>query len=63
MQPHQQRVVDEKTELEGKLQLLTTFLSGDLFTSLPEDEQKRLNLQAGIMADYVEVLEERITAF
>lgn len=34
MQPHQQRVVDEKAELEERINKLTAFISGDTFKSL-----------------------------
>ncbi len=63
MQPHQQRVVDEKTELDEKRQKLGEFKSTDLFASLPWQEQERLNTQAHIMTMYSSVLGERIANF
>jgi len=63
MQPHQQRVVDEKQELDTKLDKLTVFLKGDLFESLPDDEQDRLAKQLGIMSEYSNILAERIAHF
>ncbi len=63
MQPHQQRVVDEKSELDGKLAKLKFFLAGDLFKTVNPDEQKRLTTQAKIMCDYSEILGERIANF
>jgi len=56
MQPHQQRVVDEKAELGA-------FKNTDVFASLPWQEQERLNTQAHIMTMYSAVLGERIAAF
>ena len=64
MQPHQQRVVDEKTELDGKLEKLNAFIDGsDIFAGLPEDERTRLRKQAGFMKGYSDILGERIAAF
>jgi hypothetical protein len=63
MQPHQQRVVDEKTELDEKLTKLNAFFSNSVFEKLPEAERLRLAKQANIMKDYSDVLSERIAAF
>jgi hypothetical protein len=63
MQPHQQRVVDEKTELDEKLKKLDAFGRTELFASLPADEQGRLNRQHSVMEQYSAVLGERIAAF
>jgi len=64
MQPHQQRVVDEKTELDDKLTKLMSFIDGNpVYAELPEDEQKRLKEQAIFMRGYSDVLAERIAAF
>lgn len=39
MQAFQQRVVDEKTELDSKLEKLSTFVAGGrIFAKLPSDE-------------------------
>ena len=61
--PHQQRVVDEKRDLDDKREKLGNFKNTDLFASLPWQEQERLNTQAHIMTMYSEVLGERIAAF
>ena len=63
MQPHQQRVVDEKAELDEKLTKLDAFGRTLLFASLPPDEQGRLNRQHSLMEQYSAVLGERIAAF
>jgi len=63
MLPHQQRVVDEKTELDTKREKLGEFKNMDAFARLPWQEQERLNTQAHIMTMYSAVLGERIAAF
>ena len=63
LQPHQQRVVAEKKELDGKREKLGAFKNTDMFASLPWQEQERLNTQAHIMTMYSAVLGERIAAF
>ena len=65
LQPHQQRVVDEKTELDEKLTKLRAFCSqsGGIFDSLPTEEKQRLTEQEGHMAAYSDVLRRRIDAF
>ena len=63
MQPHQQRVVDEKTELDLKLGKLRIFLNGPLYPTLDEAERTRLIEQANHMNGYSAVLGQRIAAF
>jgi hypothetical protein len=63
MAPHQQRVVDEKRELDEKLSKLSSFGTTPLFASLPADEQGRLNRQHSVMEEYSRILGERIAAF
>lgn len=64
MQPHQQRVVDEKDELAEKLTKLNDFIGGNnIYDSLPADERNRLARQAFVMKDYLDILNERIAAF
>lgn len=63
MAPHQQRVVDEKNELDGKITKLSDFSNGDIFKTLADDEKERLTRQFSIMRDYSAVLGERIAAF
>jgi len=43
MQPHQQRVVDEKTELDDKLGKLVKFYDTDIYAKLDEAERVRLS--------------------
>ena len=62
--PHQQRVVDEKTELDAKAKALSDFIGkSDIFQTLNAAEQDRLKEQNGIMWQYSEILGKRIEAF
>ncbi len=63
MQPYQQRVVDEKSELDEKCRKLSAFFASSQYPLLNEDEKERLCLQWKIMGDYSGVLGERIKAF
>lgn len=65
LQPHQQRVVDEKNELDEKLTKLIQFIEGRtfLFANLSDEEAKRLRHQAVLMRQYSSVLADRISAF
>ena len=61
--PHQQRVVDEKAELDGRLVKLLSFFQSSTFATLDAAEQVRLRCQARFMDGYSAVLNERINAF
>ena len=63
MQPHQQRVVDEKNELGERLEKLLDFIGTDFYKRLPEKDKELLFFQSQIMEDYFEVLEQRIELF
>lgn len=63
MQPHQQRVVDEKNELGVKLEKLLDFLQTELYKGLSEKERELLYFQSQVMEDYYETLEQRIELF
>ena len=64
MQPHQQRVVDEKKDLDEKLDKLKAFIeTSPTFKSLPADERGRLGKQYDVMAEYSSILSQRIAAF
>jgi predicted RecB family endonuclease len=60
----QQRVVQEKTDLDTKLTDLNKFIdfSAD-FKGLPESERMRLRAQSAIMQQYSAILAARIAAF
>lgn len=61
--PHQQRVIDEKGELDDKLTALNVFFLSSIFAGVDPAEQFRLRLQAEYMAGYSRILAQRIAAF
>lgn len=61
--PHQQRVIDEKRELDERREKLDTFYSTALFHGLPDSEQNLLLRQGIAMRTYSEILAERIANF
>lgn len=61
--PHQQRVVDEKAELDEKRAKLAEFAHTDLFSSLPKAERDRLEHQGFHMGCYSDILAARIANF
>lgn len=64
MDDHQIRVIDEKDELDAKINSLDNFLEDQvIFPYLDLTEQKRLQLQLNAMTIYQQILEERINAF
>lgn len=63
MAPYQQRVIDEKHDLDAKVKSLQAFADTETFISLDPQEQARLHLQFYLMRGYSDVLSERIEAF
>ena len=64
MLPHQQRVIDEKTELDIKATALSNFIgTSPIFETLDSAEQERLKKQNDVMWQYSEILGARISAF
>jgi septum formation inhibitor MinC len=64
LEPHQQRVVDEKKELDEKATKLSNFIgTNPIFAGIHPDEQERLKEQCEIMWQYSEILGKRIAAF
>lgn len=62
--PHQQRVVDEKSELDTKIKALGRFIgSSPSFETICDGEKERLKEQHCIMLKYSEILGKRIAAF
>lgn len=62
-QPHQQRVIDEKAELDDRRSKLAAFLYTGTFEALDAAERERLEKQLRLMTSYSDVLGERIEAF
>ena len=63
LKPHQQRVIDEKAELDEKVEKLGAFIHSDAFTNVETEERARLYRQFVVMKNYAKILGERIAAF
>ena len=64
MEPHHERVVVEREELAEKLEKLQAFLKTQRpVRSIDFNEERWLIRQAMIMRLYIDVLDDRITAF
>ena len=64
MEDYQQRVIDEKKELNEKIMKLVAFLANPaLLSRLTKGELRRLERQFVIMESYRDILNERILAF
>lgn len=63
LQPHEQRVVDERTDLIEKITKLHAFLKTEIFENLQEKDQELLEEQVQIMMNYSDVLLKRINRF
>ena len=61
--PHQQRVIDEKAELDDRLYKLNVFIRTDQCLGLSFDERTLLARQALTMTQYSQILGERIESF
>lgn len=60
---YQQRVRDERKDLDAKLTDLRAFFQKPEFQALDPAERLRMEKQAEIMGKYSLILEQRITAF
>lgn len=63
LQPFQQPVVDEKKDLDDKIQKLRSFLDTEAFKKLHSIDQDLLFKQLSIMAIYSETLQQRLVRF
>lgn len=63
LEDYHQRVIDEKTELDTKLEKLREFQTTTKFGSIPADEKNRLYRQEEVMAEYSKILGELIESF
>jgi hypothetical protein len=63
MKPFQERVAAEKAELDERREKLIAFIHGEVFKTLPAEEQDRLSWQIDVMDEYSEVLRQRIAVF
>ena len=62
-QPYQQRVIDEKHQLDERLEKLKALFNNPVFHSLSIHEQGLMKQQAKHMTRYSLVLQERISGF
>ncbi len=63
MKEYQQRVIEEKEQLDYKIQKLDEFFLTAIYQALPFEEQDRMRRQIFLMRGYSSVLGERIAAF
>lgn len=63
MLTYQQRVVEEKQELDAKIERLMEFLTTNIFDGLDKGEKSRLRIQLAAMETYGTALGERIAYF
>lgn len=63
MQAHEQRVVEEEAGLSEKLNKLGEFIHGEVFKTLPDEDQLLLQEQDDHMRAYAHVLRKRIERF
>ncbi|CDH05447.1 conserved hypothetical protein [Xenorhabdus bovienii str. oregonense] len=63
IQPHQQRVMDEATELDQKIEKLSNFIGDCTYRKLEEIDQFLLDAQLSAMKMYSEILHKRIRRF
>ena len=63
MSPHEDRVLVERRDLGDKLDKLDAFIAGDVFTTLPDEDQSLLKRQADAMRKYENILDQRIARF
>jgi hypothetical protein len=61
--PYQQRVVDEKSDLDEKRGALDMFFGSPVFAGIDHEEQLRMRHQAVHMHIYSTILGDRIAAF
>lgn len=62
-QPHEQRVIEERYELEAKLEKLNEFMKTDIFNGLPSQQRLLMSAQSSAMANYANILASRIDLF
>ncbi len=63
LQPHEQRVVDERTDLIEKITKLHAFFKTEIFENLQEEDQELLEEQVQLMMNYSDILLKRINRF
>jgi len=60
MEDYKDRIKEELSELEGKLEKLEAFIRTPKFDKLESSERGKLIVQNDIMKQYVQILEDRL---
>lgn len=63
MQPHEQRVVTERDQLQEKIVKLENFIEGPVFEAMEYVDRKFMRIQMMAMMTYCEALNSRIGRF
>ena len=63
LKPYQERVIDEKQELDDRIEKLRTFFNTDTFQALQDRDKYLLVQQSGAMATLSRILGDRIARF
>mgnify|MGYP000315460221 CR=1 FL=1 len=63
MKDHELRVVNEKSQLDDKINKLSNFMMTETYSSLPSVDRGLLMVQVRSMKMYSECLEDRISRF
>lgn len=64
MEAYQQRVVDEKNELDDRIDKLSTFIESDVFVfEVDQEQQNLLLIQLSTMRSYSLILDLRVQKF
>jgi len=63
LEPYQRRIINEKEDLDEKIGRLDKFLGGELYLTMPVNDQELLRHQALIMKQYSNILGTRIARF
>ncbi len=63
MKKHEQRVVDEKNELDVKIEKLSDFFNTPIFDSLEDEDKSLLENQHNAMESYSDLLKMRVARF
>ena len=63
LKAYQQRVMDEKQDLDEKIDKLDKFVQSDEYAQVPPQEAQRLLQQLAAMREYNRILEDRIANF
>lgn len=63
MKPYQERIIEEKDQLDLKKDKLSVFVQSPYFVEMDDSEQRLLSLQLALMEEYSAVLGQRISLF